>query len=134
MDDVDLADFEDFQGLSQCSAVNNLGIEMLQMTSQLENVFEAKGAWNTVDYGQEHPDWINFLSGIKSADAYRKVVEDFLIWQHENFEDSTSMETRLKQYMQVVYELTKEDGSKKYAANKFRPMLSVFMQFWLFSG
>ena len=72
---------EEFEGLSQTS----FAAERPQGDGNLDNaaqVFEHNDAeWNSFDYGQHHPDWLQFLESFKSAAAYKKVVSDFLAWQ-----------------------------------------------------
>jgi len=90
--------------------------------------------WNSIEYGQSHPDWKDFLTGLKSATVYEQVVNDFLSWQHNINDSITDLAIYLKQYFQFLRDLKKEDGTARYAPNRFRPLASMFMRFWTFSG
>ena len=108
---------EEFEGLSQTS----FAAERPQGDGNLDNaaqVFEHNdGEWNSFDYGQHHPDWLQFLESFKSAAAYKKVVSDFLAWQHDLDEENSILE-RLKLYFTYVRNLKKPDGTTKYAAKR----------------
>jgi len=92
---------EEFEGLSQTS----FAAERPQGDGNLDNaaqIFEHNdGEWNSFDYGQHHPDWLQFLESFKSAAAYKKVVSDFLAWQHDLDEENSILE-RLKLYFTNV--------------------------------
>jgi hypothetical protein len=126
--DEDEAEFfkDNFSGLSQSSSLND------ENTSSLA-VDEPHPLWNSFDYGQNHADWISFTAGLKSGGIYNKVVNDFLAWQLE-IKNSTTLLERLKLYFETLRDEKKENGSRKYAPNKFRPMASMFFSFWLYSG
>jgi hypothetical protein len=93
------------------------------------------------DYGQNHPDWKSHLKGFISGDIYGGRVIDFLTWQQikTDFEDpQADLLARLKVYIEECYEATKTNKQgkvvKKWAANTFRPWMSMFHAFWKFSG
>ena len=47
--------------------------------------------WSSKEYGQNHPDWRDFLTGLKSGAVYEQVVNDFLSWQHNINDPITDM-------------------------------------------
>jgi hypothetical protein len=66
--------------LCQSSQLEDLCVDG-ELSQNLSEHEHSISDWNETDYGQRHPDWLAFLSGLKSAPAYSKVVNDFLQWR-----------------------------------------------------
>lgn len=85
------------------------------------------------EYGQNHKNWKKFLDSIGSGKDYSKKVYTFLAWTEARNNGADLLE-ELIDYFQDLHERKNSDGTPQYAPTTFRPLFSVFKQFWLFTN
>lgn len=92
-----------------------------------------------LDWGQNHPDWIQFVSctlKANSQDIYNKRVNDLILWvmANESSVATVTPEIMVKDFLTHLESLKKVDGSPAYAKSRFRSLASIYEKFWLYSG
>jgi len=88
------------------------------------------------EFGQSHPDWLQFLGNLSlnSKLVYEKTMFEYIVW-HGTIDHSSFTEIQsVRFYFSTIYELKKEDGTPKFAPTRFRTMASIFMAFWKYTG
>lgn len=78
-------------------------------------------------------DWQQFLRSIKNSTVYENRMKDFLMWFAKRSEPS-ELHVELGRYFHVRHDETDEDGNAKYAPTSLRSWLSVFRNYWQYTG
>mmetsp|Transcript_3078 Transcript_3078/g.4273 ORF Transcript_3078/g.4273 Transcript_3078/m.4273 type:complete len:429 (+) Transcript_3078:47-1333(+) len=88
------------------------------------------------DIGQQHPDWIFFLSSLSksSRPQYEKVIMDFVTWVSANNPNGLALEQLFRDYFVQIYEFNNRPGAPSFAATRYRSMASIFVSFWTYTG
>lgn len=89
-----------------------------------------------IDFGQNHPDWILFLSTLSgsSKPRYEKTIIDFITWISSGEDTSVPSEQLFRDYFVLIHEINNRPGAPSFAASRYRSMASVFVSFWTYSG
>ena len=90
-----------------------------------------------IDFGQNHPDWILFLSTLSenSKPRYEKTILDFVSWISSGDVDSSlAAEQLFRDYFVMMYEFNNRPGAAPFAPSRYRSIASVFVSFWTYCG
>jgi integrase len=90
-----------------------------------------------IDLGQNHPDWLMFLTTLssKSKPLYEKIILDFVTWVSSGEVDrSLSSESLFREYFVMLHAKNSLPGAASFAPSRYRSMASIFLSFWTYTG
>lgn len=87
------------------------------------------------DFGQNHSNWLRFMSLFPSSATYLKRMNEFFLWC---FEENKSNSSSIVEYVELYFRTKslekKIDGTFRYARTAFRQWWSIFLCFFKFTG